>query len=144
MAQLQIGLERNNQGLAREGYDRLQKMPGSQLSNDADALSMLQTVVLATAPARAVDLGLRIVALKPQSASSAVNLALALKAAGRHEESEQQLRRAIDLDPSLMEAYAQLALLYDEEKRAKDSADVVGRFLKWNPWNIQFRLARAP
>jgi len=144
MAQLQIGLERNNQGLAREGYDRLQKMPGSQLSNDADALSMLQAVVLATAPARAVDLGLRIVALKPQSASSAVNLALALKAAGRHEESEQQLRRAIDLDPSLMEAYAQLALLYDEEKRAKDSADVVGRFLKWNPWNIQFRLARAP
>ena len=144
MAEIQIGLERNNQRLAREGFDQLQKMPASQLSNDADALSMLQTIVLATAPARAVELSLRIVALKPQSSSSEVSLALALKAAGKPEQAEQQLRRAIDLDPSLMEAYAQLALLYDEQKRTKDAADVVARFLKWNPWNVQFRLARAP
>lgn len=134
MAQLQIAITRELQSLAQEGLERLQKLPGGQLSNDADALSMLRTI----------DAARRVVELRPQSASSAVSLALALKQSGNPQEAEQQLRRAIDLDPSLMDSYAQLALLYDEQKRTKDAADTIARFLKWNPWNIQFRLARAP
>ena len=143
MAQLQIAIERHLQGLAQEGFERLRALPSEQLSNDSDALSSLETIALGSDLERAVALGRRIVELRPQSAACAMSLGLALKQAGNSQEAEQQLRRAIDLDPSLMEAYAQLALLYDGEKRTKDAADTIDRFLKWNPWNIQFRLARV-
>lgn len=144
MAQIQIAIERRLQPLAQEGLDRLQKLPQAQLSNDADALAMIETITLASDPARAVALGHRVVELRPKSASAAVNLALALRQSGNPEEAAQQFRRAIALDPSLMDSYAQLALLYDQEKRPEDAASVIAQFLKWNPWNIQFRLARAP
>jgi hypothetical protein len=144
LAQLQIAFERHLQGLAQEGFELLRTLPAAQLGGDPDALSVLETISMAGDPGRAAALGRRVVELRPQSASCAMSLGLALKQSGNPREAEQQLRRAIDLDPSLMEAYAQLALLYDEEKRTKDSVETISRFLKWNPQNIQFRLAHAP
>jgi hypothetical protein len=43
-----------------------------------------------------------------------------------------------------MQAYAELALLYDKEGRIEESKEVLQRFLKWNPQSIQFRLAARP
>jgi len=104
----------------------------------------LEMIFLESDPERAVALGRRVVELRPQSASCALSLGRALQQAGNPQEAEQQFLRAIDLDPSLMEAYAQLALLYDGEKRTQDAVETINRFLQWNPRNIQFRLAHAP
>jgi Flp pilus assembly protein TadD len=131
------------QSLAQEGYEALQTLPASRLGSDAEALSTLEMVTLNSDPARAVALGKRVVELRPQCASCALGLGLAQKQAGDLPEAERQLLRAIDLDPSLMQAYAQLALLYDGQKRVQDAAAIVNRFLKWNPRNIQFRLAHS-
>jgi predicted CXXCH cytochrome family protein len=144
LAQLQIAIERKLQALAQEGYDRLRKLPPEQLGNDAEVLASLEAVVMAFDPARAAALGRRVVELRPQSASSALSLGLALKQSGNPRDAEEQFRRAIDLDSSLMDAYAQLALLFDEQKRTQESVETIGRFLKWNPQSIQFRLARTP
>ncbi len=144
IAQIQIAIDRQMPGLAQEGYDALRMLPSSQLGTDADALSTLEMVILNSDPARAAALGKRVVELRPQCASCALSLGLALKQAGDLPEAEHQLLRAIDLDPSLMQAYAQLALLYDGQKRVDDAAAIVTRFLKWNPRNIQFRLAHSP
>jgi Tetratricopeptide repeat len=143
LAQLQISLERRLQELAKEAFEMLRTLPAEQLGKDAEALSTIETITLTSDPARAVPLARRVVELKPQCASCAVSLGLALEQSGNHQEAEQQLLRAIDLDPSLMEAYAQLAKLYDEQKRTADAADTINRFLKWNPQNIQFRLAHS-
>jgi Tfp pilus assembly protein PilF len=58
--------------------------------------------------------------------------------------AEAQLSRAIDLDPSMMQAYAALAVLYDRQNRPNDARKTIERFLKWNPQSIQFRLAQKP
>jgi len=144
LAQLQIAIERHLQGLAQEGFERLRTLPPRQLGNDPDALSSLEMIFLESDPERAVALGRRVVELRPQSASCALSLGRALQRAGHPQAAEQQFLRAIDLDPSLMEAYAQLALLYDGEKRTQDAVETINRFLQWNPRNIQFRLAHAP
>ena len=80
----------------------------------------------------------------PRSATFARNYSRALKRAGNLVEAESELLRAIDLDPSLMQAYADLAVLYDGEGRQAESIAAIDRFLKWNPQNIQFRLAHRP
>jgi Flp pilus assembly protein TadD len=144
LAELQIAIERKLQGLAQQGYDLLRTLPAAQLGVDADALASLETLTMAFDPQRAVSLARRVVELRPKSAASAVALGLALTQTGDALGAEEQFRRAIDLDPSLMEAYAQLALLLDEQKRTVESREIVRSFLKWNPQNIQFRFARTP
>ncbi len=144
LAEIQIAIERQTPELAQAGFERLRTLPQDQLSNDPDALSSLQMLLKARDPQRAVAICRRIVELRPLSAAAALSLGLALKDSGNPKEAEEQLRRAIDLDPSLMEAYAQLALLYDAEKRTADAVEAINRFLVWNPRNIQFRIAHAP
>jgi DnaJ family protein C protein 7 len=95
-------------------------------------------------PSKAVELGRWAVETTPQSATFAMNLGLALKRSGNSQNAEQEFLRAIDLDPSLMQAYAELALLYDSEGRPSNAMKTIERFLLWNPQNIQFRLARRP
>jgi tetratricopeptide (TPR) repeat protein len=73
-----------------------------------------------------------------------MNFGLALKRSGKRQEAERQFLRAVNLDPSLMQAYAELAVLYDSEGRTSDAIKTIDRFLRWNPQNIQFRLAHQP
>jgi tetratricopeptide (TPR) repeat protein len=75
----------------------------------------------------------------PQSATFALNHGLALKRAGSLAEGERELLRAAELDPSLMQAYAQLAALYDAQGKQTESRAVIDRFLRWNPRSIQFQ-----
>ncbi len=73
-----------------------------------------------------------------------MNHGLALMRANNLGEAERELQRALTLDPSLMQAAAQLAVLYDRQGRKADSQAAITRFLKWNPQSIQFRLATKP
>lgn len=145
LAELRIGSERHLPGLTRTGTELLDTLPAREQGNDAGVLSTLEAIYLGKmAPDKAVELGRWAVDSAPQSATFAMNLGLALKRTGNFQQSERQFERAIALDPSLMNAYAELAVVYDSEGRTAAAAKIIERFLLWNPQNIQFRLARRP
>ncbi|MGH9581862.1 MAG: cytochrome c3 family protein [Bryobacteraceae bacterium] len=145
LAELRIGFDRHLPAMTSAGTMLLQTLPPRQQNNDPGVLSTLEAVYLGKmAPDKAVELGRWAVDTAPQSAIFAMNFGLALKRSGNLRESERQFLRAIDLDPSLTNAYAELAVLYDSEGRTSDAIKTIDRFLLWNPKNIQFRLARRP
>jgi tetratricopeptide (TPR) repeat protein len=142
LAELQIGSEHNLPSMIQDGVRLLESLPEKQQSDDPDALSLLQSIYLnRSAPSKALALSQWAEASEPNSATFAMNLGLALRRSGDTRRAEIQLLRAIDLDPSMMQAYAELAVLYDEEHRSGDARKTIDRFLHWNPQSIQFRLA---
>jgi predicted CXXCH cytochrome family protein len=145
VAELQIGSQQHRTEIIKDGVRLLQSLPEKQQNNDPEALSLLQSIYLTTsAPAKAFALSEWAEASEPNSATFALNLGIALKRAGDKPRAERQFQRAIELDPSMMQAYAELAVLYDEEDRPDDARKTIDRFLEWNPQSIQFRLAHRP
>ncbi len=143
LAELETGSEQHLPWMVKDSMTLLETLPASQQANDPDVLSNLEAVYLQTsAPEKAVALSRWAVEAVPQSATFAMNYGIALTRSGNFQQAEQQLLRATDLDPSLMQAYAELAVLYDNEQRRSDAQQTIDRFLKWNPQSIQFRLAR--
>ncbi len=141
LAELNIGNDSHMPELLAEGVKLLQTLPEAQQTSDADVLSSLEAAYLKTsAPAKAVALSRWAVETVPNSATFAMNLGIALRRAGQIDEAERQLSRAIQLDPSLMQAYAEMAVLYDSQGRAEEARATIDRFLKWTPQSIQFRL----
>jgi tetratricopeptide (TPR) repeat protein len=76
----------------------------------------------------------------PGSADRAMALGSALAAAGELDAAENQLRRAIDLDPSLKHAYLELWDVYDRRHKTAEMKATAERFLEWNPENVIFRV----
>ncbi|MGC2661579.1 MAG: cytochrome c3 family protein [Bryobacteraceae bacterium] len=145
IADLRIGSERHQQVTVAAGVRLLESLPAGQQNNDAGALSALQSIfVMTSAPPKALELSEWAEAAEPNSATFAMNLGIAMKRAGYAQRAETELLRAIDLDASMMQAYAELAVLYDEQHRPDDARKIITRFLAWNPQSIQFRLARTP
>jgi predicted CXXCH cytochrome family protein len=145
LAKLQIGLQRHQPSMIQDGVRALESLPEKQQSDDPDALSLLQSIYLnASAPPKALALSEWAAKAEPNSATFAMNLGIAFRRAGHAREAERQFLRAIDLDQSMMQAYAEPALLYDKQNRPADSRKTIERFLAWNPQSIQFRLARTP
>ena len=142
LAELQVAAENNRPDLLRDGVRRLEALPQTQQNNDPDVLSSLEVAFLGTsAPEKAVELSRWALEAIPLSPTFTLNYGLALARAGKAQDAERQLLRAVDLDPSLEQAYAELAVLYDRQERKAEARAILGRFLKWNPQNIQFRLA---
>ena len=142
LAELEIGSQDNLPELVKDSIRKLETLPADQQSNDPDVLSNLEVVYLKnSAPEKALSLAKWAVDSAPRSATFALNLGIAAARADQSAEAEQQLLRAIDLNPSLMQAYAELALLYDKQGRVNASKQILQRFLKWNPQSVQFRLA---
>jgi len=138
LAELRIGSK-------EKSVKMLESLPEAQQNGDPDVLSALEGAFLATsAPERAIALAKWAVDSLPKSAVFALNYGLALKRAGEPQKAESEFLRAIDLDPSLMQAYAELAVLYDRQGKQAESMAILDRFLKWNPQTIQFRLVRQP
>ena len=76
----------------------------------------------------------------PQSAERAMTLGVALASAGELDAAEAQLRRAINLDPSLKHAYLELWTVYDRRHKTAEMRSTAERFLRWNPSNVIFRV----
>jgi hypothetical protein len=142
LAGLQLAAEKNLPALAAQSTRLLDSIPAAQQNSDADVLSGLEVLYLGTA--KGVELSKWAVDAAPQSATFAMNHGLALIRADDLAEAERELNRALMLDPSLMQAAAQLAVLYDRQRRQADSKAVIDRWLKWNPQSIQFRLVVKP
>ena len=144
VAELIVSLDRRFPPLTSAGLSLLENLPPGQANNDALVLSMLGSVRARRGDLReAVGFYERAAARQPDSADYAVNLADVLKATGDLSGAERELRRAIDLDPSLQRAYMELAHLYYEQQRKADAIAVLDRYLKWNPASIAFQFQRA-
>ena len=72
-----------------------------------------------------------------------MNFGIVLNKSGQTGAAEDQFRRSIGLDPSLKQAYVELAKLYAAQGRAQDVNDTIDRFLKFNPQDIMFRLQKS-
>jgi predicted CXXCH cytochrome family protein len=145
LAGLQISSREKLSAIMRQSMKLLEALPEAQQNSDPDVLSSLEVAFLDSSPPdKAVALSRWAVESMPKSATFALNYGLALKRAGDLKQAEREFLRSIDLDPSLMRSYAELAVLYDSEGRQADSMATIDRFLKWNPQTIQFRLARHP
>lgn len=144
LAGLQIGIKDQKADLLAESVKLLETVPPAQQQNDPEMLAALEAAFLGrAAPEKAVALGKWAVESLPASATFAFNYGVALKRTGDTKRAEQEWLRAITLDPSFMQAYAELAVLYDSQGKRAKSLAVLERFLAWNPQNIQFRLARG-
>ena len=142
LAALQLAAERDLPALAAQATRIVESLPAQQQTNDPEVLAALEVLYLGTSsPEKAVELSKWAVDSAPNSATFAMNHGLALMRANNLSEAERELLRALNLDPSLMQAAAQLAILYDRQGRKADSQAAIARFLKWNPQSLQFRLA---
>jgi predicted CXXCH cytochrome family protein len=145
LAGLLISSREKLSAMMRDSIKLLEALPKDQQNSDPDVLSGLEVAFLDSSPPnKAVALSRWAVESMPKSATFALNYGLALKRAGDLKQAEREFLRSIDLDPSLMRSYAELAVLYDGEGRQADSVATIDRFLRWNPQTIQFRLARRP
>lgn len=74
----------------------------------------------------AVDLGLRVMSLKP-SAMTAYVTAVGLTRLGRHSEAEELLNQALVFEPDNVDLLAELAVvLEDQDKHAEATATLAG------------------
>ncbi len=144
LAEVLIGFSKNVPAIGEDGFRQLGMLPAEQVQQDPAVLSDLEGLSLQQQKLQeALQFGRRAVALDPQSAKAAMNLGIVLKRSGDLQEAEQQLTRAIDLDPSLKAAYMELATLYASSGRKSEMINTLGRFLKFNPQDILFRLQKA-
>jgi len=144
VASLIVGGTHGLPALRGTGVKLLEALPQSEIESDPAVLSSLISVRLKNRDAeRAKELGLRAVAVQPDSGFASLNLANALRDSGDQEGAERQLLKTIDLDPTLQQAWVDLTFLYEKQHRQTDRIAILDRYLKWNPQNIWFRQLKA-
>jgi predicted CXXCH cytochrome family protein len=144
MAELLVALIKRVPQLTGSGLALLENLGPGKANEDALVLAALGSARVIRGDVReAVGLHERAAEKQPDSADYALNLAYDLKLAGDSTGAERELKRAIDLDPSLERAYMDLAGLYYDQQRKAEAVATLDRYLKWNPGNIMFRVQRA-
>jgi len=144
LAEFLVSLMKQVPQLTAPGISLLDSLGPATSNDDPLVLEALGSARVIRGDLRgAVALHRRAAEKQPDSADYAFNLAYDLKAAGDLQGAERELRRAIDLDPSLERAYMELALLYYGQQRKPEAMATLDRYLKWNPGSIMFRVQRA-
>lgn len=144
LAEIMVGYQKHVSELQQAGVSLLEKSEAASAGNDALAASALGSMFLIQGRAQeAVEFNRRAAEERPNSADYAFNLAIALHGVGDLEGTERELKRAIDLDPSLERPYITLFSLYSQQGRREDALATLDRYLKWNPQNIKFREQKA-
>ena len=144
LAEVLIGESKRLPALGEKGFESLEALAVEQRDGDAEALSALEGLSLATGNlVDAARYGRRVAELVPDSARAAMNLGVVLMRAGQPAEAETQFIRATQLDPSLKQAYGALVQLYSTQQRTADVITTLDRFLNWNPQDILYRIEKA-
>lgn len=138
LAELKLSPDENDD-LWRDGGALLASLDPKQLMVDADAVLALEDFYLHTGDVpKALEFGRRSVDLDPRNSTAALTFARVLEASGSASEAEEQYLRAINIDPSLKEAYGRLAVHYAKQRRFEDAKNILDRYLQWNPNEIFF------
>jgi predicted CXXCH cytochrome family protein len=141
VAYLLIGFEQQNSTIAAAGARILGTLSELQLTNDPPALAALGWARLqAGQMQQGLELCRRAAERRPFSAEYALKYGIALSKAGELASAEQELDRAISLDPSLQQAYLASALLFESQGKSREAVALLNRYLRWNPQNIMFKL----
>ena len=121
----------------------LSGLPVSQRNEDAAVMAALGEMNLSRGrAAEAVRLLWRACELDTSSGRFAMLLGIALKQTADTEGAQRELRRAIELDPSLERSYLELSALYAKAGKLSEAREVLDEYLKWNPQSILVRLTR--
>jgi tetratricopeptide (TPR) repeat protein len=144
LAKTFVGFSKHLSTIGQDGVELLQSLPEQQIASDPEVLSDLEGLALQSHDlSTALAIGKRVVEWRPDSAKAALNYAIVLRQSGDLAEAENQFKRAITLDPSLKQAYSELAMLYGGQQRKDDMLQTLDRYLRFNPQDILFRLQRA-
>jgi hypothetical protein len=87
----------------------------------------------------AVTLYKQATAAEPRNARFAYILGVALSANGDSQAAIAELRRSVELDPSVPDAYRKLSEIYDHLRQHSLSKQVLAEYLKFMPQNILLR-----
>ena len=141
LAEVFVGVTNRLSNIAEAGWRLLNAIP--EENSDASLLSDFEGLALQNQNFdEALKIGRRMVELRPRSAKVAMNFGIVLKRSGAVADSERELKRAINLDPSLKQAYIELAGLYAELGRSDDRNAVLDSYLRFNPQDVMFRWQR--
>ena len=144
LAYLEAAENTGNRRSAEEGDELLKSLPMSQLNNDASVNAALGDINLSKGLTReALRCFGRASELDSSSARFAMLLGVALKQNANSDGAIRELRRAIQLDPSLSRAYLELSSLYAKQGRRAEAREILDEFLKWNPQSLLGRLTRS-
>jgi tetratricopeptide (TPR) repeat protein len=103
-------------------------------------LTSLAAVLLKkNVPEEAAKLFQRAATLEPTDARHHLNLASALRAAGKNALAIESLEKAIALDPSLEDAHLLLAQIRKETGSPEQSRQALERYLEFMPQSLPFR-----
>ena len=143
LAEFDVGSRHGIPAMSRAGIQLLESLPDAEKNKDAAVLAALAGADLQRGMApEGLGLLRRAIERQPRDAVYAFYLGLALDKANDAAGAEQQLNRAIELDPSRKEAYIALCTIYGKQGRVGDIEAAIDRYLKWNPQSISFRLQR--
>lgn len=144
LAETLVGFSKAAPNVGEAGVHMLKNLPPEQINNDPAAMADLEGIALQTGDVgAALRMARRSAELKPDSAKTAMQLAIVLLRSGDEAGAESQFKRAISLDISLRQAYMDLAKLYANERRLPDALQVINEYLQFNPQDIMFRFQRA-
>ncbi|MGI8959001.1 MAG: tetratricopeptide repeat protein [Bryobacteraceae bacterium] len=143
LAELEFGSRIQQESMTEDAARLLNGLPRDQKDEDPAVLSARAATLLSQGNTEeALLLCRRVVEKRPSSAQYAVYLGMALNRKGDLAGAARELSRAIDLDPSLQDAYVQLVDIYGRQGLTTKVQETIDRYLRWNPQNIWFRLAK--
>jgi tetratricopeptide (TPR) repeat protein len=139
LAHISVGERDQSADHLNEGFRLLAEV---QLSFSADpaVLTSLGVVLLKkNVPDVAAKFFRRAAVLEPADARHHLNLASALRAAAQPGLAIESLEKAIALDPSLEDAYIQLAEIHRESGSREQSRYALERYLEFMPQSLTVR-----
>jgi hypothetical protein len=124
-----------------EGYRLLTEVHSASQKDPAVLTSLGLLLLRKSRPKEALAMYESALAIEPAYAPYHVNVATAATQAGDESKAITHLERAIDLDPSLEQAYRKLGELYDKRGDRARARQALGRYLKFMPGNLAAQAA---
>jgi len=141
LAYLTVG-ERDRSAFHMDEASRLVNEASSSFLDDPPVLTGLGLLALRQRrTSEALPLFEKALKAEPSYAPYHVNLATALKEAGKVDDAISHLRRAIALDPSLEAAYRRLGEIMRDRRQPAQMRAVFESYLKFMPNNVTARIA---
>jgi tetratricopeptide (TPR) repeat protein len=139
LAHISVGERDQSADHLNEGFRLLAEVQSS-FNDDPAVLTALGVVLLKkNVPPEAAKLFRRAASLEPNDARHQLNLASALRAATQPALAVESLEKAIALDPSLEDAYIQLAEVQREGGSPEQARRALARYLEFMPQSLTVR-----
>ncbi len=144
---LDVGLQLGHLYTAASQFGPAKEIVNSLLQknpNNADAELLEGDIfVRQQNPEEALRAFTKVADLAPKDPASFERIALVEASMRRYADADQNLRKAIQIDPSLVEAYLNLSVLYRFQKQPEKAVEVLQQALDRNPDAVALYIAEA-